>query len=481
MMKTMPPVTLHARATKIVAWLGIASLLVGLAFFALAGTYSRFWADDYCYTAEVRQSGLIQGVADWYLHSGNRISTLYVVALTDLFGWNTVRFIPAALIVFWAGAWFFFLYQLRRVVKINVAWPWLALASLGQVYFAVLLAPDRLQTFYWRMGTFHYTLPLPLLLINLGLLLACYQQPGRRVAWTAVISGLLAFFAAGLSETFAALQLGVILTGVLAAGIFLRGTRRRRGLSLLAAPLVGSLLMMAVMMKAPANAWRQAVLRPPDNLLVIIPYSLRYAADFIFYTLRGQVIPYLVIILGAGALGLLVASGAPQATSPKRWLAGAGIALLVTYAWVVCSFAPSVYAGLAYPAGRAQMPGAIVLIAGLSTAALLLGMALGAWIPGSRQTWLTVGALALLALACLYPLRGVSSARKDIAVLSVKAARWDGRHALILAAAASGQMDVQVKELDVVQSLDDIGPETGLWINQCAAIDYGVRTIAANP
>lgn len=464
-----------------VAWLGIVTFLVGLAFFALAGTYSRFWADDYCYTAEVKQSGLIQGVADWYAHSGNRISTLYVVAFTDLFGWNTVRFIPAALIVLWTGAWFFFLNQLRRVTRITIAWPWLALASLAQVYFAVLLAPDRLQTFYWRMGTFHYTLPLPLLLINLGLLLRGYRQSRKRIVWTAVISGLLAFFAAGLSETFAALQLGVMLTGILAAWVFLPGSQRKRALSLLAAPLVGALLMMVIMIKAPANAWRQAVLRPPDNLLVIIPYSLRYAADFIHYTLRGQVLPYLILILSAGALGLLVASGVSQAVPPRRWLAGAGIALLVTYAWVVCSFAPSVYAGLAYPAGRAQMPGAIVLIAGLSAAAFLAGMALRAWIPGSLQTWLIVGALALLALTCLYPLRGISSARKDIAVLSVKAARWDSRHALILAAAASGQRDVQVKEMDVVQSLDDIGPETGLWINQCAAIDYGVDTIAANP
>ena len=466
-------------AAKVAVGLEIVTTLVGLAFFALAGTYARFWADDYCYTATIKQFGLINGLLDWYAHSGNRVSTLFVVALADLFGWSMVRFIPTALLVFWVAAWYFFLDQLRRRVPVKIAWPWLALVSLTQVYFAVLLAPDRLQTFYWRMGTLHYTLPMPLLLVNLGLLLSAYRQNGKSILWMAAASGLLAFFAAGLSETFAALELGVMLTGALAAWVFLRGPQRGHVMRLLAAPLLGTLLMMIIMMRAPANAWREAALTPPDNLLKIIPYSLRYTADFIYYMIRGQVLPFFTLMLGMGALGILLVP--VQAASMRRLLVGVGVTLLVTYAWVVCSFAPSGYAGLAYPAGRAQMPGSVILLAGLSTTALLLGAGLRQRVPQTGQAWLALAALVLLALVSLYPLRGVSSARRDIATMSVKAARWDGRHALILQAVAAGQMDVRVKELDVVQSLEDIGPHTEFWVNRCAAIAYGVHTIAANP
>lgn len=468
-----------------VAGLGMATALLGLALFARAGWYARFWADDYCYTATIKQLGLFSGLVDWYQHSGNRLSTLVVVALSDLAGWNVVRFLPGLVLAMWAGAWLFFLMRLhkvlRKALRLDIAWPWLGLVALSQVYYAALLAPDRLQTLYWRMGTLHYSLPMPLLLVNLGLLLGCCRLPCKQVAWLALASGLLSFFTAGLSETAAALEAGVFLTAGLAAGVFLRGAQRRHLLRLLAAPLAGALLMMLVMLSAPANAWRQAVLPPPHNLLLIAPYSLRYAADFIFYALRGQVTPYLALALGMGALGVLAGQSIFLRVSPRALLAGAVGALALTYAWVVCSFAPSAFAGLAYPAGRALMPGSVILLAGISCAAVLAGASLRRWLPGQASAWLAVAALALLALASLYPLRGLTTARKDMATLSVKAARWDARHAQIVSAVRAGQVDIRVQQVDVVQSLEDLRADPGNWVNLCAAIDYGARTIVATP
>ena len=214
------------------ALLGMVVFLAGLSLFIYAGTYSRFWADDYCYSATVKQFGLFRGLLDWYNTSGNRLSTLVVVALVDVFGPGFIRFTTLAVLALWVGAWLFFLNQLRRLFQWTVAWHWLALLALVEVYFAVLLAPDRLQTIYWRMGTLHYTLPLPLLLINLGLLAGCYRSRGcfrwrgRHIAWVAPLSAFLAFFAAGLSETFAALQTGALALAVLPGLLFLRGPRR---------------------------------------------------------------------------------------------------------------------------------------------------------------------------------------------------------------------------------------------------------------
>lgn len=465
---------------------GSGLLAASLGLFAAAGSFARYWADDYCYSAWVRVFGLPGALLDWYNTSGNRLSTLAAVALSEAFGPAAIRFMALALLALWACAWWFFLWRSARLLGLRaapLAWLWLALA---QVYFVTLLAPDRLQTIYWRMGALHYSLPLPLLLINLGLLAWAAGREGRGAGWLAAAGGLLAFFAAGLSETFAALQ--SVLFGLgLAALVLWSRLRRRRGaplglaaerklVALLAAPLAGSVLMMAVMANAPANAWRQESLPPPDNLLLIAPYSLRYALDFIFYTLRGRLVPFVVYLLGMAAFGLLALRAAQPQARNLAW--GAAGSLACTYLLIASSFAPSALAGLAYPAGRAQMPAAFVLLVGIGLAAVLGALLLRRLLPG-----LPWRALALLALAAcsLYPLRLAPIPRQEQAVLAERAARWDARDAQIRAALAGGLAAVTVRQTDVVQTLEDLGPDPRYWVNVCAAMYYGAESITAEP
>jgi hypothetical protein len=453
----------------------------GVAQFAYAGTYARYWADDYCYSATVKQLGIIRGVADWYQHSGNRLSTLAAVALSELFGPSAIRYVPGAVLMLWAAAWAFFLARLRREVAPKaVPTTSILLLSLVMAYFAALLAPDRLQTVYWRMGTFHYSLPAPLLLLNLGLLLGAWHARGRLV-WATLGAGLLAFFTAGLSETFAALQAGLFLTGLAAAVIFLRNKRRARALMLTGIPLLGTLLMMLVMMNAPANQWRQEVMPPPENLFMIVPYSLRYAADFVFYAMRGAPVPFAVFALVIFCAVLLGLEPAAARLSARRSALGIGLSLLFAYLFIVCSFAPSAFADLAYPAGRALMPGHFALLAGLGAAAGFAALLARALIPPRLVVWVAALAGAALLAASLYPLRVLPVVRQDVAALAVRAERWDARSAQIRADIATGQLEVQTHQVDVVQSLEDIGPRANFWINRCAAVYYGANTIIANP
>ncbi len=470
------------RFVKAAIFLGIVVFLAGLALFIYAGSFSRYWADDYCYSATIKQLGLFPGLADWYRNSGNRLSALAAVAFTELFGWRFIQFTTLLVLSLWVFAWLFFLNQVRRWMKWNVSWYGLALLALVQVYFAALLSPDRLQSIYWRMGALHYTLPMPLLLIELGLLIFGFRGSGKLALWMALLAALLAFFAAGLSETFAALQAGVFFMALAAGLLFLPRSRRGRVSGLLVPPLVATLLMMAIMSQAPANAWRQAVMPPPENLLLVIPYSLRYVGDFILYSLRGQVVPYLVFIASIAMVALLTVPAQSFRLPPRFGWGAVLAALLVMVALIVCSFAPSAYAGLAYPAGRALMPGCFVLLVGLGTAGFLLALTLRqALLARVRSGWLTTAAAALLVLLCLYPFRAVGAARADITHLSSNAARWDARHAQIMQALGSGTRDVVVRQVDVVQGLEDIGPRSDHWINICATIFYGAGSITANP
>lgn len=471
-----------------------------LGLFAWAGFSTRYWADDYCYGAWVRFYGLPGAVLDWYQTSGNRLSTLVAVALGESFGMNAIRWVPLTVLALMVAAWVMCLGQLARLAGLDSTAPgsrvWLALV---QVYFLVLLAPDRLQTIYWRMGTLHYTLPLALLLFNLALLVWAWRRLDRWL-WPVVgLSGLLAFFAAGFSETYAALQAGVYGTMLLAAAWMgwasLRSAPAKsrspfRLLPLTGAPLAGTLLMMAVMALAPANAWRQAVMPPPDNLLLVIPYALRYALDFIIASLASRPVPYAVYGLGMAALAILLCgAGQLPRLQPKTAGFGLAISLLATYGLVVCSFAPSAYAGLLYPAARAQMPAAFILLAGLGAAAGLGAVLLAGLVQRGTQRLAPVrgarmaGGVALLLLAAisLYPLRQASIPLNERAGLAARAERWDTRDAQIRAALAAGVREVRVQQVDVVQSLEDLAPEPSNWINACAALYYQASSISAFP
>ena len=60
-------------------WLCILAMAVGVAAYAYSGTFTRLWADDYCYSSTVQQYGLLQGIGVWYQTSGSR----YVVVRVE--------------------------------------------------------------------------------------------------------------------------------------------------------------------------------------------------------------------------------------------------------------------------------------------------------------------------------------------------------------------------------------------------------------
>jgi len=81
----------------------------------------------------------------------------------------------------------------------------------------------------------------------------------------------------------------------------------------------------------------------------------------------------------------------------------------------------------------------------------------------------------------LYPLRAARVPLADTRQQSVWAARWDARDAQIRQSRAAGVLDLVVKQVEVVRTLEDLGPNPSHWINNCASIYYGVRTITAAP
>ncbi len=472
-----------SRVEKAAVLAGALIFLAGLALFAYAGFFTRFWADDYCYSAVAGQNGLLRGLVDWYRHSGNRFSALIPVAALDLLGPHGVALLPLLLLALWVFAWLFFLTRLfRHLLHWQVDRLWLLFFGLVQVFFVALLAPDRLQTIYWRMGILHYSLPMPLLLIILGW--TAENLSLRLKPWLLAASAAVAFFAAGLSETYAMLQLGVFGLGLLPALALLRGDRRMRAAAWLGVPLLTTLGAIGLMFLSPSLPNRLAVMPAPANLWLVVPYTLRYVSDFIFYSIRGQFIPYMLYVLMIAALSLAAFRSSDRLAGLRQGAAllGLFLSLVVAFVLIAFTFTPSAYANLQYPAGRALMPASFTLLAGLAGAAFffsaLADHVLSSWL---RPDWFSLAALLLILGASLYPLRAARIPLSDLRQQSVWAARWDARDAQIRQDRSAGRIDLVVKQVEVVRTLEDLGPDPQHWINNCASIYYGVRTITALP
>lgn len=482
-MNAAPQPLLLRRASRLLVVVTLLALLAGLAATAYAGAYTRFWADDYCYSGEAQENGLLAGTLDWYQTGGNRFAAFWGVAASDWLGVRVVSWLPGLLLAAWvAAAWV----ALTRVAgRLGVqAWPgWFGLAAVGWVFFTALMAPHRLQTLYWRMGLLHYSLPLVFFFLNAGLLARAWpSSAGKRLPWLALIlSAWLALVAAGLSETYAAFQTGALL---LALGCTLwlgRGLVRRRGLALLAAPLAASLLAMVLMALAPANAWRQAEMPPPAGIGQLLGYTLQYTLDFAIDTLKTVPLPLAVFLALAAALGLLAGDALTARANTRSLILAGLLSLLGSLALAACAIAPSVYAGLQYPAGRALMVARFGFLLGAGLAAFLAGGLLYR-LAAPRWGWRpALAGLLVLLVVSAYGLRSLALPLSEAREMAVKAARWDARHAQILSARLQGVRDITVPELDVVTSLEDLSPLPSAWVNVCAAHYYQVESITALP
>jgi hypothetical protein len=469
------------------AWVGAGVFTAALAFFASIGSYSRLWADDYCYSALIKQHGWLGGVKMWFLTSGNRFSSAGTVGLIDVFGPRAISFLPMLLLVAWAAAWFAFLDQVRQLFLPQLERRWMLLLSLVQVYFVTLLSPDRLQVIYWRMGLLHYSFPLPLLLLHLGWSAGYFRRvfltgaPVHLNHWVLLVSGLWTFYNAGHSETAAFMQAGIYGVLLFTCWVLLKGSQRVGALKLAGASLAGTGVGILVMFLSPSNSDRLVGMASPDNLWLIIPHAFRYVLDFIFFSIRGQVTPYVVYFFACAAISLLMLIQAKSSFSPRSIVVGLLLAAFLTILFIAFSFAPSAYANLQYPGKRALMPGCFLLLAGLGTGAFFISAAWLRLLFRVPTAWLRLAALFFLLSASIYPAYAVKNLLSEREDLAVWAARWDDRDQQIRLSATAGILDVQVKQIEVVRSLEDMDPYSYHWINHCAAIYYGVQTITANP
>lgn len=467
---------------QISAILAITALTIGLVLFALNGKQVRFWTDDYAYSL-VAMDGFIEGTRNWYNYNGARLSSFWFVIIIDWFGMNAVRYLPGLTIALWVGSLLFFAGYLLDYVRIKMNWIWRLLAAVLLVYFSVLLMPTRLETLYWRMGTLHYTLPIALTLFNLGLILkfTARDMPVLKTSGLSLLVLLIAFISGAHGEASGAWQTGVYLTAWLILWLYHHREKKSFSITLFIFALAGSLAAILVMAKSPANQWRMEAMPPPSSLGDFVYYTLRYSLDFVVDSIKTQPLPNLVFIAGSLAISLAILPAGVFNLSARHALAAMLASLVISFGLIVFSVSPSVYAGTYYPAPRALSTARFSLLMGTMSAAFFAAAALRNWFARfSAAHWSAIIAL-LLVFVSLYTVRSYRIPINEGRDLAVKAELWDKQDAQIKAAKQAGEMDVVIKQYDVVDTLNSFFDDPTHWLNKSAAVLYGVNSITAVP
>jgi hypothetical protein len=462
-------------------WLGCGLLGVSLASFMYSGWFSRYLADDYCKTAHFWNGQLVA----WHILAG-RFMVTFLTGVFDLFGSTFYRLTPALIIILWVVELSILFIRLLRFLpfKVPAASAWLC--GMVVTFASIVGTPNRLQSLYWRDGMFNYNFPILffLLLLIVGTGQLEKQRTGRKMWLSAAGCALLAFLAAGCSESFAAYEIGCFLIAMGLLLLFTRGRLRGQALLLLVFALIGALFGLALIWLSPDTPARQKLLPAPPDIVTLVSRSMLYA----YYFMRTSTnLMKLVTLMSVGIPALLVFCMSPEALNLKwrQWLLVLGLILLVGYAALAPVFAPSVYAESSDPESR------VLIITRFSLVCTFLAMGVGVGLLGRQvlerslsQFRFVINAAALVILAglCLcYLVISWQINSVEIPARQAWALQWDQRDALLRRAAASGQASVHVIELQNMGKLMEYGPDPNDTLNICVAQYYGLQSVIATP
>jgi len=352
--------------------------------------------------------------------------------------------------------------------------------------------PHAVQSVYWQSGLLTYTVPLILLSLCVGLA-ACglkRRLQNRSVLTLSLVCCVLAFVAAGFSETYATMQ--IVLFAVVAAGSYWLVPARIRRTSMLfsVAALAGSLAALCVVALAPGNHVRRAFFPPPPGLLTLAKWSLYYAAGFIARSIYLAPLTFLV----AGAIPALLAAGRhldrPDDNATRmsviRVVRFLVLLPVVAFVLVLACGVPALYGMSLFLPERARIIPLFVLVCATAAWCYFVAPTLAQRFSLKRQDvsrLQVVGAVGLVALLCLHPLAAAWRTFALMPQAKANASQWDEIDREIRAAHSRGQNDVVTPLVDIELGLGAAWSELYLdrdpekFKNRCVARYYRVNSI----
>ena len=267
---------------RVALGLGVVTMTVALGLFAYLGTFTRFLADDYCDTVTVNSGPILLILIEQYETYTDRFSNFLFIALSEFLFPHNVEILPVIVIFLWTAVLTWLIYETRRIIK----WQWhffldFFLAAL-LVFFAILQAPNRFQTFYWRSAMATHFAPLMYLTAFAAFLLMVARRNQDRYPsiWMGFLCLVLSFLGGGFSEPPDAVLIIASALALAAAWVWVKGQFRRPALMLLSWTLAGGLLALIVMALSPGNILGRSQAHRPE-FAALVYHTFLYSALFI--------------------------------------------------------------------------------------------------------------------------------------------------------------------------------------------------------
>jgi len=455
-------------------------LFVGiLSIYGVKGSYSRYAQDDYCYGYRVRAEGFWNMQIQSYYHqtefNSDRFSLTFAHSLAELLGGpGFVPILPSLEMVAWLGSMVYVFFQLlgSRFSKKGLLVA--TTAGLIIIFFTLYLAPNLYQILFWLSGMQTYLTPVVLGTFLFGRFIAMTRSPKFKVRHVIEL-GILSILAGGFSETTALWQFAcwsIILGWSL---IFRRKSvpaKNARWPSLIM--VLSTALSLVILAICPMN-FKFASYTHPD-LPALITQSFSYGAGFIWLSIKGTPLPYLIILAFGFFLSGIINIDIHR--KPRDLVLKLLIALFMLFLLSVVVMVPTLYATAHYPGDRALLPANFTLVLCLFFIGWESANLFSAFKPDIFSVRFSKIYLVLLGLVLfVYVARTTPRVYDKLPVYRDRAEAWDIRQSMILKDKSAGIKDITIPAFDSIYGITELHYEADNWVNECAAAYYAVRSI----
>jgi len=456
--------------------------LTGVFLFAYLGIYNRYWADDWCYNADLHDLGFIntlKGYSYITTYAANRYSLTLFSGLLYYLGVFGVQIMsPLNIVLLAVGLYLCFL-NIKKITSTSIPNSSLAIFTLLTTYYSIYLAPHLYQSLYWRSGSLPYFEPI---VIGIFVFVLITHQSVREkpAVGLMIITALLSFLAGGFSEAACAALTTSLACYVGTAWFFRKQKWAKQSLPIAILVLVFALLSMVVLISSPTTASRVALYGQTASLTELPSLILKMSYNFIKYSFLDLPLPHLAIIATSFLLGYLLYSQHGQSRQTRTILIIILFVALTAFLVIASSFAPSAYIERVPPHPRTRIIPRFALTLALVLMSGMLGV-LTRQFDQSKRFYSV--ATILFILVAIYSIRSIFIAGQYIAIYSERAGLWDEREKQIETAIANGEDTLTVTAIDGfpvggIRDFDAKGQgKPGYWINICAARFYDVQEI----
>jgi hypothetical protein len=464
-------------------------MLVTIAMYAYLGTFSRYFADDYCEAVSVNNESPLAAVSERYLagsiRAANRYSNLFFVGISELLPSNSIPITIPVMVVLWGIGLSWWIHELRRSLRIDWLLPVDVFWGLTLGFFSLLLAPHLFQSVYWRSSMMTHFAPLVF-----GAFLFAYivrQLRNLQVGPPSRLAQLTVFVAALVVAGFSEAPVTTMITSLplLMGAVWFWGKTpvKQKQLALLAWAFAGTLLGFLILVFSPASI-NVAETRQRD-VLTVLGVSFYDSYLFIVDSLKTVPVPLVILALLSFSFIWLYTQSAPTSWSRQQTylllLAALAVPAII-WLLIAAGFAPSVYGqNYNFPVERVRFLARTLVIMALMAEGVIFGSLLNQWqIKYNPALGQSVALLSFALLTIVYPLRAAWNVyRFDVPAYRSHAEQWDARDAQIRTAIAAGAKDLTVQQLDSFGDVPEYKGNAIHWVNRCAARYYGLNSIIA--